>query len=353
MKNKIKKIDLICITSVTKLLDILKKMDELEVKLLVVIDDDLFKSVVSIGDIQRALIKNIPLNTPVAEILRDDVEIAYEFDNIEIIKSQMIATRTECMPVISKEGKLLDVIFWEELYANNNSKKESINLPVVIMAGGKGTRLKPLTNIIPKPLIPIGNTTIVEEIINKFGVLGCNNFYMSVNYKSEMIYNYLDSKKTLNRHIHYFQEEKPLGTAGSMYLLKNKIKQTFFVTNCDILIDQDLSDVYSYHESNKNEITIIAALKHHSIPYGTIKTKENGILEELIEKPELTFWINSGMYILEPHLLDLIPDNKFFHITELIDIIKKKGGRIGVFPISQGAWKDIGEWKGYLNLINK
>ncbi len=353
MKNKIKKIHLICITSVTKLLDILKKMDELEVKLLVVLDDDLFKSVVSIGDIQRALIKNIPLNTPVSEILRDDVEVAYEFDNIEIIKSQMIATRTECMPVISKEGKLLDVIFWEELYANNNSKKESINLPVVIMAGGKGTRLKPLTNIIPKPLIPIGNTTIVEEIINKFVVLGCNNFYMSVNYKSEMISNYLDSKKTLNRHIHYFEEEKPLGTAGSMYLLKNKIKQTFFVTNCDILIDQDLSDVYSYHKSNKNEITIIAALKHHSIPYGTIKTKENGILEELIEKPELTFWINSGMYILEPHLLDLIPDNKFFHITELIDIIKKRGGRIGVFPVSQGAWKDIGEWKGYLNLINK
>lgn len=353
MKNKTKKIQLICITSVTKLLDVLKKMDELEVKLLVVLDDDLFKSVVSIGDIQRALIKNIPLHTPVAEILRDDVEVANEFDNIDIIKSQMIATRTECMPVISKEGKLLDVIFWDELYANNNFKKESINLPVVIMAGGKGTRLKPLTNIIPKPLIPIGNTTIVEEIINKFSVLGCDYFYISVNYKSEMISNYLDSKKTLNRHIHYFEEKKPLGTAGSMYLLKNKIKQTFFVTNCDILIDQDLSEVYSYHKSNKNEITIIAALKHYSIPYGTIKTKENGILEELIEKPELTFWINSGMYILEPHLLDLIPDNKFFHITELIDIIKKRGGRIGVFPVSQGAWKDIGEWKGYLNLINK
>ena len=353
MEKKTNKIKLICISSKTKLLDVLKKMDELDVKLLVVLDDDLFKSVVSIGDIQRALIKNIPLDTSVNKILRNDVEVAYDFEDIEIVKSQMIATRTECMPVISKEGKLLDIIFWDELFGENTLTKENINLPVVIMAGGKGTRLKPLTNIIPKPLIPIGNTTIVEEIIDKFSVLGCDHFYLSVNYKSEMISNYLDSKKILNRHFHYFEEEKPLGTAGSMYLFKNKINQTFFVTNCDILIDQDLSEVYSYHKTNQNEITIIAALKHHSIPYGTLEVGDNGSLISLKEKPELTFRINTGMYILEPHLLDLIPDNKFFHITELIDIIKKKGGRIGVFPISQGAWKDIGEWKGYLNLINK
>ena len=136
-------------------------------------------------------------------------------------------------------------------------------------------------------------------------------------------------------------------------MLKNKINDTFFVSNCDILIEEDYGEIYKYHKDNKNELTIIAAIKHYPIPYGIINTGDNGKLESLNEKPEFTFKINSGMYILEPHLLDEIPKNKFFHITNLIENVQKRKGKVGVFPVSEGAWMDIGSWNEYLQLINK
>ena len=140
-----------------------------------------------------------------------------------------------------------------------------------------------------------------------------------------------------------------MGTIGSLSLIKEKINQTFFVTNCDILIEQDYSEILDYHRANGNEITIVAALKHIPIPYGIVETGENGQLMELKEKPELTFKINSGMYVLEPHLLKEIPENTFLHITELIDKIRCRKGNVGVFPVSEKSWKDIGDWNLYLN----
>jgi NDP-sugar pyrophosphorylase family protein len=142
-----------------------------------------------------------------------------------------------------------------------------------------------------------------------------------------------------------------MGTAGSLSLLKDRIHETFFVSNCDILIEQDYSEILRYHKENKNEITLVAALKHYPIPYGTVEAGENGQLIALKEKPELTFKINSGMYILDPHLLNEIPDNQFFHIIQLIEKVKKRKGKVGVFPVSEKSWRDIGEWSEYLKLI--
>jgi NDP-sugar pyrophosphorylase family protein len=192
---------------------------------------------------------------------------------------------------------------------------------------------------------------MVEEIFSRFGKYGSNVFFISLNYKADLIEYYLTHKE-LPYKLVFFREEKPMGTAGSLSLLKGKINKTFFVTNCDILIEQDYSEILDYHRENNNEITIVAALMHYSIPYGTIETGENGRLIKLKEKPELTLKINSGMYILEPHLLKQIPDNTFFHITDLIEKIIMRNGRVGVFPVSQKSWKDIGDWKEYLNQIN-
>jgi NDP-sugar pyrophosphorylase family protein len=136
-----------------------------------------------------------------------------------------------------------------------------------------------------------------------------------------------------------------------MFLIRDKIRSTFFVSNCDIIIDQDLEEVYNYHKKNNNIVTIVSVLKHYKIPYGTIETGAQGLLERLSEKPELTFQINSGMYILEPEVLDYIPINEFFHITELIKKVKLKGENVGVFPVSEGSWKDIGDWGEYLQHI--
>jgi NDP-sugar pyrophosphorylase family protein len=316
-----------------------------------VLNEDMFVSVISIGDIQRAIIKNINLDTPIYKILRKEVFFAYENDNLALIKERMKTRKIELMPIVSTSNKLINIIFWEELFNEvfSINKITKCQYPVVIMAGGLGTRLKPLTNVLPKALIPIGEKTIIEDIISRFEKQGCSEFYISVNYKAEMIEYYLNNL-TINSKISFFKEQKPLGTAGSLTFLIENISTSFFVTNCDILINQDYSEIINYHRNNKNEITIVAALKHYPIAYGIIETGEDGKLINLIEKPELTFKINSGMYILEPHLLKEIPVNTFFHITELIEKIRKRNGAIGVFPVNSGSWTDIGTWEDYLKL---
>ena len=349
MKDKISPI---LISPQKDILTAMKLMDELKRKLLIVIYEHKFIGLISIGDIQRALIKNHKLSDKISTIMRNDYITAKPENSIEQIRNLMLKLRAEFMPVVDDEKKLISVYFWEDLFGD--AKQEPLftfNLPVVIMAGGIGSRLKPLTNVLPKPLIPINDKTFLEEIFDRFNYQGCNTFYISVNYKAELIEYYL-KQQNLPYILHYFKEEKPMGTAGSLSLLKGKINETFFVSNCDILIEQDYSEVLKYHRENNNEITIIAALKNYPIAYGTIETGEDGKLLQLIEKPELTFKINSGMYILEPHLLDEIPENDFFHITHLIEKVKERNGRIGVFPISEKSWKDVGNWDEYLRLIN-
>ena len=337
-------INKITISASETILSAIKKMDGIGKKLLIIFHEDKFVGLLSIGDIQRAIIQNKSLQLPVRDILRENIKVCTTSDSFDVVKQKMVQYKTECMPILDKNGELAEVYFWEDVFALEHKRISSkLNLPVVIMAGGKGTRLQPLTNVIPKPLIPIGNKTTVEHIMDRFVEVGCSNFFMSVNYKAETIKHYFSQLKNQSYSIQYFEEDKPLGTAGSLFLLKGKINITFFVSNCDIIIDTDYADILHYHKQNKNELTIVSALKHYPIPYGTIETGENGLLTKLKEKPELTFQINSGMYILEPHLLDEIPENEFFHITHLIENIQNRNGRVGVFPVSESSWKDIGD----------
>ncbi|MGM5630009.1 sugar phosphate nucleotidyltransferase [Apibacter raozihei] len=217
-----------------------------------------------------------------------------------------------------------------------------LNIPVIIMAGGEGLRLKPLTNILPKPLLPYGDSTIIENIMNRFIKFNCREFYLSVNYKAEIIEFYFSNLKNKNYLIHFVFEKKPLGTAGSLSLLKNQFKTSIFVTNCDVLIDEDYSEIYKFHKNKNYELTIIATSKSNIIPYGVVNLDSNGNFANIIEKPHTTYIINCGMYILEPHLLNEIPDNMFYHITELIQNIKNRKGKIGVFLIDEKNWIDAG-----------
>jgi dTDP-glucose pyrophosphorylase len=336
------------------LLFALKFMDSTGFKSLLVLDSEwLFLGILSIGDIQRAIIKNLPLNTIVADILRKNPRIAHEDTPLSIIKEEMLKYRMEFFPVIDSTNHLNRVYFWDELFIEQKlPPKNQFNLPVVIMAGGVGARLKPLTNVLPKPLFPVGEHTIIEEIFCRFSKYGCNEFHISVNYKAELIEFYLKNQDHQYM-LEFFREKKPMGTAGSLSLLKDKISKTFFVSNCDILIEQDYSEILDFHYFHKNEITIVAALKNYPIPYGVIDTGRNGALLSIKEKPEFTFKINSGMYILEPHLINEIPLNDFYHITQLIAKVRNRKGRLGVFPVSEGSWNDIGDWAEYNKTILK
>lgn len=346
------KITEITIEKSTSIIAALKQMDEKKHKLLLVLDQGLFYSLLSIGDIQRAIIANVPLEEPVSKILRPEVRVAKDTDNKERIKAYMLERRNDFMPIVDDDRRVVDVIFWDDLFETKREKENpELNLPVVIMAGGKGSRLRPLTNVLPKPLIPIGDQTMLEDIMDRFTDCGCHDFYLSVNYKADVIMRYLDNLNNPGYNISYFQEEKPLGTAGSLHLLKEKINSTFFVSNCDIIIDEDYAEILNYHKQNGNEITVVAALKNYPIPYGTLETGSSGRLQSIQEKPDITFKINTGMYILEPHLINEIPENVFFHITYLIEKLIREDRKVGVFPINEGSWTDIGNWEEYMKYV--
>jgi len=334
----------------SSILSALKKMDGLGVKSLIVIDNDnLFTGILSIGDIQRAIINNKSLDSEVRTILRKNPRVAGKAQSLTEVKDLMLRYRMEFIPVIGDSGNILNVFFWEDVFLENEQIPCSqFSLPVVIMAGGIGERLRPLTNVFPKPLMPHGKHTIIEEIMMRFSRHGCENFFITVNFKSDLVQYYL-SQQNLGYNLNFIKENKPLGSGGSLSLVKGEIKSTFFISNCDILIDQDYSEILNYHIENKNIITIVAALKHYPIPYGVLETGENGDLTGLQEKPEITFKVNSGMYIFEDKVLNEIPDDTFLPITEIINKVQGKGLKVGVFPVSEKSWKDIGTWDEYKN----
>lgn len=330
----------------------LKRMDEVQVKMLFVFEGDKFLSILTIGDIQRAIINGTNLNDAVSSILQLEKAFVTPSESLGEVRQKMLYLRAECMPVVNGSGELVDVYLWNEIFKDSEiDTREKINLPVVIMAGGKGTRLKPITNVLPKPLIPIGDKTILEVIMDQFESIGCHKFYMSVNYKADIMKYYL-SQLEHQYDIEFFIEDKPLGTIGSVSLLKDKIKTPFFVSNCDSINEQDYRDVWEYHTSNHNDMTIVTMVKSFTIPYGVIETGAYGVMTAIKEKPEQSYQVNTGVYILNPELIDEIPEGEFFHITQLMEKVQKRGGRVGCFPVSELSWHDMGEWTEYLRMIN-
>ncbi len=330
----------------SNIIDALKKMNDINMNLLIVMDNEQFKGLLSIGDVRRAIIENIDIHQEqIDKIMRKDILIAHQDEPLEQIKEVMLSQQIVCMPVVNNNQELVKIHYWEDLFKSQKALRP-LDVDVVIMAGGKGSRLKPITNIIPKPLVPVGDRPIIEIIIDNFRKHEVKKFYISVNYKAKMIEDYLKSKESPHCQLHYFIEDQPLGTIGSLYLIRKELKRTLFVSNCDIIIDEDYSDIYEYHKQHHNDITIVSAIKHIHIPYGVMETGKGGTLHEIIEKPDYTFQVNTGMYLLEPHVIEKIPNNEFYHITDLIDQIQKEG-KVGVFPVAQSAWYDIGQWKEY------
>lgn len=334
------------------LLEALQQMDKQKVKMLFIFSDEHFVSILTVGDIQRAIVNNVALETPIANIVDYNKKFAHVGESMDAIREKMLRLRAECMPVLDEKGKLYDVVFWRDLFEREETDfRPKIDLPVVIMAGGKGTRLKPITNVIPKPLVPVGDKTILEVIMDQFESIGCHKFYMSVNYKADMMKYYL-GQLDHKYDIEFFMEDKPLGTIGSVSLLKGKISTPFFVSNCDSINEQDYRDVWDYHVQNHNDMTIVTMVKSFKIPYGVIETGEDGLMTALKEKPEQTYQVNTGVYILNPDLINEIPEGKFYHITHLMEKVKTRDGRVGCFPVSEQSWRDMGEWREYLKMIN-
>lgn len=295
---------------------------------------------VSDGDIRRALLNDVKLEAPVKTIANPK-PLFVTLDNADEAEKVMMDENINAIPVLDSEGKIVDVKTW----TGGKKAYKPVTIPVVIMAGGKGTRLKPYTDILPKPLIPIGDVTITERIINRFYDNGCRDFRMIVNYKKEFIKAYFSDVRDENDRysLKFTDETEFLGTGGGVALLKNELSDTFFMTNCDILVDVDYSDIYNTHKQNGNIVTIVCAQKDVTIPYGTIVSGEDGKVSEIKEKPTFHMQTNTGLYVIEPELFSRIPENTKIDMTDILSDCIKQGDRVGVYLINDSDWMDMGQ----------
>jgi len=300
--------------------------------------------VITDGDIRRWLIKTGELQGTVDHIMNKNPKVIYRKE-VGLAKEFMVKHAITALPVVNSKGIISDILFRGTIEEKEVEQKRTlIDVPVVVMAGGKGTRLYPYTKVLPKPLIPIGDIPIMERIIDKFRDYGVKNFYATVNYRKNMIKSYF-SEALMDCEIQYVEEDKPLGTAGSLALIEEKFTQPFIVTNCDILIHADYEDIYNYHREIGNELTIVTALKNIVVPYGVVHSSENGAIDFMEEKPKLSYFVNTGMYILNPELLEEIPEDTFFHMTDLANKLLAEGRKVGMYPISEDSFLDMGEFE--------
>lgn len=317
-----------------------------------VCDGKQLKAVITDGDIRRYIIHRGDLSVNVMNVANTNFKFVCENDSNNSIDASLIAeikADIKALPVLDSNHNIISIIFADETAVLSRAK---LNAKVVIMAGGKGTRLYPYTKVLPKPLIPIGDVPITMHIMQHFEKFGCTNFTLVVNHQKELIKAYY-SDPEIPYTIDFAEETTPLGTAGGLKFLEGKIKETFFMTNCDILVDADYSKIYEYHKNRKNLVTMVCAVKKVTIPYGTIHLNDAGNIEQIVEKPTVSYLVNTGYYVVEPEFLDEIPQDTFIHMTDVVQMCIDNGKKIGVYPISENQWSDMGQMDEMENMRKK
>ncbi len=332
--------------------DTMKRLNQVEGQALYVVDEQgrLLGSVTD-GDIRRYLMKGNPAERDISEIYtRNAVRIRTGCRTDEV-RRLMQTHKIESVPVVDSDERVVEVLLWETVFREGVPfTRRKLDVPVIIMAGGKGTRMDPFTRILPKPLVPIDDRPVIELVIERFLAHGLDKFFLSVNHKSRILKAYFEEASPQYR-IRWIEEDKPLGTAGGLRLLEGKIKGSFFVSNCDIIVNSDLADLFDYHQTRRNEITIVASLKRYPIPYGLCEIENDGTLIRLREKPEYDLLVNIGLYVVNDPVLRWIPPERYFDFTDLIVAAKQNGSKVGVYPIGEDDWIDVGQWEVYRNAI--
>jgi dTDP-glucose pyrophosphorylase len=327
----------------------MEALDKTAEKVLLVVDENhSLIGALTDGDIRRYILKGQDLSCTIQNAYNRNPFFVFQEDfDPEKVKKIFTENKIDLIPMLDQNRKVVDFITWEKAFGNNKrSENKKLDVPVVIMAGGSGTRLEPFTRVLPKPLIPVGDKPVIDHIIDRFRAYGACEFYLTIHHLSKILRAYFEEKSP-DYSIGFAEEDEPRGTAGSLTLLKDKLDKPFFVSNCDIIIEADYSDIFRFHAKNGYDITLVASAKQFNIPYGICELNGSGSLERIQEKPEYNFLVNTGLYVLNPTVIDLIPDDGLFHITHLIDKVKENNGSIGVYPVSEKAWIDVGQWAEY------
>lgn len=316
-------------------------IDNSSLQFAAVVDEDLhLLGTVTDGDIRRGLLKGISLNQAV-DLVMNCQPISSSFEksyrqNLNLLKEKKLRQ----LPIIDHSNKLVNIIFSDEL----NATQYKTNF-VVLMAGGLGTRLRPLTENTPKPMLNVGSKPILETIIEGFKSHGFVNFIICVNYKKEVIQNYFQDGTAFGVNIEYIEEEKRMGTAGALSLLKHKPMEPFFVMNADLLTQVNFEQLLHFHEENNSVATMCVRDYEHQVPFGVIETNGQNLVS-IKEKPVHKSFVNAGIYTLNPEVLDIIPKNQFFDMPDLFKKLIEQEENTTAFPVRE-YWLDIGRITDY------
>ncbi len=318
------------------IIDVLKIIDKSSKQLVLVVDDNKkLLGTVSDGDVRRAILKNVSLDSVIKDIYFRSPAVANINDSKDKIINICIAKKIHQIPIVDNDLNLVGLEVLDELICKGTKENK-----VILMVGGLGRRLKPLTDNTPKPMLHVGGKPILETIIEKFSDYGFINIILCVNYKSNIIQDYFGNGSELGVNIEYIFENKRMGTTGALSLLKDKPKEPFFVMNGDLLTNINFEHLLDYHLENNSVATMCVREYDFQVPFGVIEL-ENGNIKSIEEKPTHNFFVNAGIYMLSPGIIDYIPKNEFYDMPTLFEKIIELNKNTISFPIRE-YWLDIG-----------
>ena len=332
------------LTTKAAIQDVLKNLNKSGSRITLIVNHKKeFQGTISDGDIRRALINKVEQNASIQKIINKKALIVNPETKHEIVLGLMLKNKIQQIPIINKNNKIVGLYLWDEVAAH----KKIPNI-MVIMAGGRGTRLGKYTKNCPKPLLPVNGKPMLERIIERAKSQGFKHFLISINYLGQMIKDYFSNGKKWNVKIDYINENQPLGTGGALKLISPKLKLPFVVSNCDIMTDFHYGELLDYHYNHKAEATMAVRNHEWENPYGVVRTKGVDIIG-FEEKPVVLSHINAGVYVLEPSAINVIKKNEKLDMPNIFERLKEKNLKTVVYPIHE-PWADIGIPEDYLKV---
>ena len=319
----------------------LEIIDKGAIRIAIVLDEDeVVVGTLTDGDIRRGLLKGLTLDSTIDKLYFKEPTLANINDSKELIVQKAMSKKIYQIPIVDDSGRLVKIEDLATLLKTRTKQNR-----VVLMAGGLGTRLRPLTEELPKPLLKVGNKPILETIIENFAKYGFVNITISVNYKADMIKEYFGDGSKFGVNIEYVEETKRLGTAGALGLIKDRPQEPFFVMNADLLTNVNFTHLLDFHSFEKSVATMCVREYDYQVPYGVIETDGSNITS-IKEKPVHKFFVNAGIYMLSPQVFEYIPSNEFYDMPTLFEEIIKNKLKTISFPVHE-YWLDIGRMSDF------
>jgi len=307
---------------------------------LIVDDNKKLLGTINDGDIRRAILNGHSLDDSIENVYFKNPTVASMGDAKESIIKLAALKKIHQIPLVNKDGLVIDLAILDELLEERSKTNR-----VVLMVGGLGTRLRPLTDSTPKPMLMVGNKPMLQTIVEKFVEYGYVNISMCVNYKSNVIQDYFGDGSAFGAHIDYVTEEQRMGTAGALSLLREKPSEPFFVMNGDLLTNVNFEHLHDFHFASEAMGTMCVREYDFQVPYGVVNIENNKILS-IEEKPIHRFFVSAGIYMLSPKALDYVPNGEFYDMPTLFESLIKDNMNVASFPIRE-YWLDIGRMEEY------